>query len=324
MSPPVFDLHCDLPAYLARHPNYTAYDFGLACSIPQMKRGGVKEQILAIFADKRPSDFDETLKQLLSAKRVIEGCTAIEFHIAIENAEALLDEQTDLHFLEKRLQFIIEHVGRPKYVSLTWNGESFFGGGVGSSIGLKSEGLLLVKLLDKYRIPIDISHASDPLIDDLIIAKETLQLSTPLIASHSNLRTIHPHARNLSQTHAEYLIHNKGLIGLNFITFFLGNTIESLLDHITEVMALGGEDCLAFGGDFFDPDSTIPLQDEGPFYFPHYDNASIYPNLYAMIEQTFGPRITEKLYYKNAANFFANPLLKNPNLDRINRKTVPS
>ena len=45
---PIFDLHCDLLSYLAHRPDPDAFTPDLGCSIPNLRRGNVRFQVMAI------------------------------------------------------------------------------------------------------------------------------------------------------------------------------------------------------------------------------------------------------------------------------------
>ena len=74
----------------------------------------------------------------------------------------------------------------------------------------------------------------------------------PILASHSNFRTIFNHARNLPDDIAKEIIKRKGLIGINFLRAFLNDkNPEAIFDHIAYGVSLGASKSLCFGADFF-------------------------------------------------------------------------
>ena len=74
----------------------------------------------------------------------------------------------------------------------------------------------------------------------------------PIIASHSNVRALCNHPRNLKKEQIQELIRRKGLIGMNYYRNFVGGTedIEAIIKTYGAVLNLGGEDVLVLGGDF--------------------------------------------------------------------------
>jgi membrane dipeptidase len=72
-------------------------------------------------------------------------------------------------------------------------------------------------------------------------------LQVPILASHSNFRTVFKHPRNLPDEIAREIILQKGVIGINFLRAFVNDkNPDALLDHIEYGMKLGAEDALCF------------------------------------------------------------------------------
>ncbi|MBQ9937009.1 MAG: membrane dipeptidase [Oscillospiraceae bacterium] len=182
-----------------------------------------------------------------------------------------------------------------KLCSLTWNGENELGFGSAQNKKLKLFGKQAVAELEKNNIIIDVSHLSDKGFEDV------LKLSKrPFIASHSNSRKICNNARNLKDEHIKEIIKRNGLIGINFYKFFLnkkGNAeLYDVLKHIEHILSLGGENVLSIGTDFDGADVIRELSDD-----------SKVKNLYTLLlENGYNKQIADKIFYKNAYNFFSN------------------
>lgn len=319
---PIVDIHCDLLSYLQESSERTPFDPLSKTSYAQMQEGGVALQTLAIFCTSKPDTgkigraqielFSRLLEQYSSYYELFDGSLhpsdKIRLLPAFENAYTLCDESEPL---EKGFDFLEEclsRFGRILYVSLTWDGENRFGGGVGSSTGLKEDGKRLVEFLDKKQIAIDLSHASDPLAEDLLCYIDKKSLKVPVIASHSNFRNITDRPRNLPDEIAQEVIRRKGLIGLNFFAPFIGEHPETILDHITHALSLGGEESLCFGADFFSElDFSYIRKKYGieSGFFAEIDNASKYPCVLAWMEQRLGlpPSTLAKISHENFLNF---------------------
>ena len=182
-----------------------------------------------------------------------------------------------------------------KLCSLTWNGENELGFGSAQNKKLKPFGKQAVAELEKNNIIIDVSHLSDKGFEDV------LKLSKrPFIASHSNSRKICNNARNLKDEYIKEIIKRNGLIGINFYKFFLnkkGNAeLYDVLKHIEHILSLGGENILSIGTDFDGADVIRELSDDGKV-----------KNLYTfLIENGYNKQMADKIFYKNAYNFFSN------------------
>ncbi|MDE6889045.1 MAG: membrane dipeptidase [Eubacterium sp.] len=182
-----------------------------------------------------------------------------------------------------------------RFAMLTWNYENTYGCGAVSdqSKGLTKEGCALVRRLVRQQVILDLSHLSDQGVE------EVFQLTDrPVIASHSNVREICGHPRNLKKEHIRELIRRKGLLGMNFYREFVGAQpdIGHLLRHIDAVLELGGEDILALGGDLDGCGNELVYGIEGvqsiPFLRSELERAGM------------GNDVSEKMFWKNAARFF--------------------
>ncbi|TXI41220.1 MAG: peptidase, partial [Nitrosomonas sp.] len=329
MGLPVFDLHCDLLSYLVGERGHTPFDAQVHCSIPQLKAGNVRLQVMAIFTETKANssqhgldqaevfkvfanqyslDFDsvqvvDVLPRLLTSNKV--GILA-----AIENASAFCEEQEPLDVGLERLRTIFGKVGRPLYVSLTWNSENRFGGGALTNVGLKNDGRKLIEFLGSKQIAVDISHASDTLAHDIFTFIDQNNLDVSVIASHSNVRKVCEVPRNLSDDLLQEIFKRQGLVGLNFVRAFLGPDPDSFCRQIEEMIRLGGEHSIAFGADFFyeedAPSNTYGNSPDG-WYFSDYDSSECYPRLLELFRKrlSLSDSLLANIAYQNAADYLA-------------------
>jgi len=136
-------------------------------------------------------------------------------------------------------------------VSLTWNGDNEFSGGVlgKSSEGLSKKGKKLVKRANKLGILLDVSHITDKGFWDIYeMAK------APFIATHSNARTICNNARNLDDDMLRAIEEKGGLTGINVYDAFLKNrekaNIKDIIKHIEYIASVTSVDTVGLGTDF--------------------------------------------------------------------------
>lgn len=194
-------------------------------------------------------------------------------------------------------------IGRVKYLSdkgvkmltLTWNGPCELGDGamVEHPRGLTAFGKLAVPELERYGIVLDLSHASDPLFDDV-----ARLVKRPFVASHSNSRAVCDHPRNLTDQQFLTIRERGGLVGLNFYPPFLSSSpkagLDDILRHAEHFLALGGEDTLALGSDFDGaqmPQSIAGIQSMGRIW-EHF------------VKFGYPQALLEKIFFKNAWKFF--------------------
>lgn len=181
-----------------------------------------------------------------------------------------------------------------RFAMLTWNYENRYACGASSDQhrGLTEEGKELTKYLIDQGIILDISHLSDQGAEDLMTLTDA-----PIIASHSNVRSVCPHPRNLPEGLIRELIRRQGLIGINFFAPFVGENpqVEDLLRHMDVILSLGGEDVLALGGDLDGCDGVFPAGISG---------VETVPVLRERMEKAgFGAALIEKVFFENADNF---------------------
>ncbi len=295
----VIDLHCDLLSYLAVNPDRTADDSIVGCSVPQLKAGNVTTQILAISSETNFYSLLTGLRQLEIFKTLSKNQSPI-FIPAFENASSFCIETEPLDNVFKRLEQILTDI-RPLYIGTTWNGENRFGGGCGSQSGLKPDGEKLLQFLSGKGIAIDFAHATDSLARETLNYIDKHSLDLPVMASHSNFRTVVDHMRNLPDDIAKEIIHRDGLIGLVLYKKFLG-TYETIYTMIEHGLKLGGEKNLAIGADFFCIEDFSQILEGDVGFFDEMSDASKYPSLVRGIRNQMSltePQI-EGIFSKNA------------------------
>ncbi|MGA9211611.1 dipeptidase [Kaistella sp.] len=320
MKNPVIDLHCDLLSYLTQ-PNSSIYNTSdIGCAIPYLKEGNVKLQVMAIFAPTEKNSHEFGLKQ----SEIFQDLTTQENELyrfekqhletiltnenigmlaSVESGSAFCDENITLKEGFKNLEKIIENVGSILYIGFTHHTENRFGGGNYSKAALKNDGKELIDYLHNKNIAIDFSHTSDALAYDILnyISKENV--TVPIMASHSNYRSVFNHPRNLPDDVAKEIIHQKGLIGLNFVRAFVNpEKADALQEHLAHGLKLGGKNAICYGADYFYT-KDHPDKSRIPFYFAAHDNAGCYPKINADLEKEFGIEQVGKISNQNALDF---------------------
>lgn len=224
---------------------------------------------------------------------------------AIENAAGLADEEAPIQKAFEQLDKLIQMTGRMAYISLTHHTENRFGGGnYTEGIGLKDDGKRILDYISGKKIAIDLSHTSDLLAEGILKHIDTQKLDVPVMASHSNFRSIWNHKRNLPNEFAQEIIKRGGLIGVNFLRAFLDNEHpERVFEHILHGFEIGAEEQMCFGADFFYT-KDFPDPSRHPFYFPIVENASKYPSILDKLGENLNQSQLEKLAFKNAQRFF--------------------
>lgn len=174
-------------------------------------------------------------------------------------------------------------------VNLTWNHANR---NSGSNVeeterGLSAKGRAFVKEAERRRILMDVSHLSEKGFWDLMEIAER-----PVIASHSNAKALCPHSRNLTDEQVKALVENKGFIGLNYYTEFVGGKkdMDALVAHAEHILALGAEEVLGLGGDWDGCDSLAA----------GFTGVQDMPLLYeALYRRNYGETLLKKLFSDN-------------------------
>lgn len=155
-------------------------------------------------------------------------------------------------------------------INLTWNHANALSGAHADQPerGLSAAGRLFVEKMEQLHILVDVSHLSEAGFWDVAeIARR------PILASHSNAKSVCDHTRNLTDRQITAIIKNQGVIGLNFYRSFVGGSqdLNAVRAHLDHILALGGVECAALGGDWDGCDTIedLPAIDSLPRLYEH-------------------------------------------------------
>lgn len=162
--------------------------------------------------------------------------------LTIENGTAI---SGNLDNIEKLYNKAIRMMG------IVWNEDNDLGCGAltQNDKGLTSLGIQYVKELENRKIIIDVSHASEKTFWDT-----ARNVSVPIVASHSCVKKLCNHPRNLSDEQIKHIAKTNGVIGICFCNSFLTKkqtaNVEDIVNHIDYIANLVGIDYISFGSDF--------------------------------------------------------------------------
>ncbi len=325
---PIIDLHCDLLVYLSDVPGSDMNNLeAIGCALPALAQGNVKLQVMAIYSPTAAGSTDYALLQsqvfrkigqecdncltpvtdTASLKQALQAKDTIGMVAAVENAAGFCEESDHLDTGFKKLERIIEHVGRLLYISFTHHTPNRFGGGNMSDAGITSDGRVLLEYLHDRQIAVDLSHTSDALAHDILNQIDKAGLRIPILASHSNFRHVWEHPRNLPIELVQEIINRKGLIGMNFLRAFLNTQDpEALPLHILYGFKHGAGDAIAFGADYFYT-SDNPDPSRIPYYFKEHEQAGLsYAYVLDRLRHELTPTQLSKITHGNAQRFIQN------------------
>ena len=308
------DLHCDLTAYLLQPNSSPTGD--VRCSVDKLFAGNVKMQVMAFYSATEKGSVDEVKEQLKHYRNLLNLPGVYEFSpdkaelkdglgiiAAVENASGLCEEDQPVEDAFKNLDWLISQA-KIMYVGLTHHLENRFGGGNFTQAGLKDDGKRLIEFLDGRKIAIDLSHTSDQLAYGILNFIDQHHLDIPVLASHSNMRAVFDHNRNLPDELVKEIVNRGGLIGLNFVKYFINpEKPDEIYRHIEHAIKLGAENHLCFGADFFD-DKSHPEQERYPFFFSEFGDSTAYETINSRISELFSDDLKEKISHKNALSYF--------------------
>lgn len=319
----VADMHCDTIYEIYKSQkttqNIELKSNDLNVSIEKMKKGGYLIQNFAMFTHLKETNdperhvqhmIDTFYNELEKNKDDIE--IAYNYQDIMKNQNkhkmsALLTLEEgdvichDLAYLRNYYRLGV------RMITLTWNFENAIGspnfysksknkgyGEYDDIHGLTDFGIQYVKECERLGIIIDVSHLSDAGFYDVL--KYT---KAPFVASHSNARSICPHARNMSDDMIKQLAKRGGVIGINYAAGFLEENgkksrIDAMVKHIQYIKELAGIDCIGLGSDFDGISQNLEMKDCS--YLPLLEQA--------LYEEGFNKNEVEKIFYKNVLRIY--------------------
>lgn len=176
-----------------------------------------------------------------------------------------------------------------RITTLGWNEMNPLTGSNVTGGGLTDQGREYVRQAQNLGMVIDTSHISDEGFYDIIDITEK-----PVIASHSNSRTVCNHGRNLTDDMFLQICKTGGVCGINLYTEFLGEypTLDTVCDHILHFMELDptGKH-IALGGDL-DGCDTLPEGFAGVQDYPALANR--------LLERGLSDETVRDMFWNNA------------------------
>lgn len=235
--------------------------------VPKMRKGRIDVRVLAIYNDpqyipelalRRGLDLIATFYEEIDESPSSVLCTSyddierakqtgkIGFVLCMEGSEPMgSDIQLLRIFYALGLRVLsLTHMLRTHLADGAFKSSK----GMGQVGGLSELGLEFLEQSQEMGIIIDVSHLNDPSFWDVM--KYT---KAPVIASHSNCRSLLDHPRNLTDDQIKAVADAGGVIGVNACRGLVGNPdLSCLLDHIDHLVKLGGINHVGMGPDFAD------------------------------------------------------------------------
>ncbi|NLU23801.1 MAG: membrane dipeptidase [Clostridiales bacterium] len=305
---PYFDAHCDTVYRCDRTGEHLFQNSGQV-DLHRGRRFFKYGQFFALFHDAREAPpegmlavchrlHDRFLKEMADNSDAILQCrTTRDVQMAVKAGKAaavLSIEGADLLDCDPGRVAMAGAWG-VRFCNPTWNRANVLCGTncENTDRGLSAQGRDFIRAMEHCGICADMSHLSEKGFWDVFDMAEK-----PIVASHSNAKTLCDHRRNLTDEQFKAIRDSGGVVGWNFYTPFVGlsGDVEALAEHAEHFLSLGGEKTLCIGGDLDGSDGEWcglrGLEDISLLYKAlakrHYGKELLYDIFWGNLERLLG------------------------------------
>ena len=269
----VADLHLDLPGELLyRHKNGEKSVIQRKY-LPAWKAAGMHLLGASVYIEDEclpDGGFENAMEQIVALQEEMTGtdvflvrCRADLQRAYQGNGIGIILYMEGLDFIKSREDIsLLEQLWKQgvRGASLTWSRDNVLARGCCRASenkavygGITPVGLCVIEEMKRLHMFLDISHMNDDGIRDILEKAEL-----PVLATHSNARSVCAHYRNLTDEQLTTLSQRQGIAGLNacmLLTGAAGNRsqpIEALVEQITYLRNRMGEKQVCLGLDLCD------------------------------------------------------------------------
>ena len=288
MNIPVFDLHCDTALRMVEQPHQPGSRLRSNKLHIDLERASALAgycQCFACFTTPFMEEWSNTSpviifeRELGIIRREVENNSdLITFAVSASEVEEnrkkglmsailTIEGPAGFNFDPSRLEDLY-NVGF-RITTLGWNERNPLAGSHITGGGLTDQGREFVKEAQRLGMVIDVSHISDEAFWDIIDIT-----NAPIIATHSNSRTLCNHSRNLTDDMFKAICQTGGVAGFNQCAPFVGEQpdLDTACDHFLHFMEMNPDGThMALGGDL-DGCDTLPAGFEGVQDYPKLAN----------------------------------------------------
>lgn len=291
----VFDAHCDTISRCWDAKEGLAHNTG-SLSLDRVTSFERYCQLFALWTAKDDSTAYQTLLSFFQEEMGRNSDRIVQCRTASEAARAVRQGKTAAFLSIEGAEMIgcdptrLEQAAADGVVAinLTWNRANALSGTHKDepNRGLSPIGRRFVAKMEELRILVDVSHLSETGFWDVVE-----MASRPIIASHSDVKSVWDHTRNLTDGQITAIIENQGVIGLNFYAEFIGGSrdLDMVRAHLDHVLELGGAASVALGGDWDGGDTiaALPAIDSLPRLYEH------------LLRHGYKETVVQDLFYNN-------------------------
>ncbi|MGX8834970.1 dipeptidase [Amedibacillus sp. YH-ame6] len=246
-----FNLHDDIGSDIFEHrieqPNrLDDYHY------PKMKQGGIDTTaIVCCFSSSET--WQDMMEQVLYVNASIERSGHYSFgydkdirvFIALEGMCGIRDQ------VRKKIQWLYQH--NVRMASLCWNDHNALACGAKSgNMPLSDLGIECIEAMNEVHMAIDVSHCCEWNFYDIQRIS-----TTPILATHSNVKGLFHHYRNLSDPQIQVIQEHGGILGALPVRWFVTRdeskqTLKEFIKIIDYIKERFGTQLIALGFDFMD------------------------------------------------------------------------
>ena len=237
------DTHADTPLRMIEPgfdlaERHDPLETGSKVDYPRMKEGGLDAIFFAAFVsqDIRDDDGNERAKKLV-IQMIDSVVSSTEQNASLVGLALTPQDAYELEKDGKRAIYLAIENGYPigsdlknielfydkgvRYITLVHSSNNDIADSATDSSGAEHEGLSafgeeVVKEMNRLGIMVDVSHASDDVFFDAIAVSEA-----PIIATHSNARSVTEHQHNMSDEMLRLMAENGGVVQMTLLSSYL-------------------------------------------------------------------------------------------------------
>ncbi len=294
----VIDLHQDLLYYILDNPKNVEI-------LRDYKNYGIDKFIFAIFPFRSFYKIYDVEEPLIFTLRGIEIAYEIEkeFNLKIIKDANSLDNGNiiigieGLYFVRSVYEIRAIHRLGVRSIGLVWNKDNLICSHWNSKndYGLTDLGFEIIENAIKLGMLIDLAHASDKTFFDVIN-----NFKENIFVSHTGIRELSNIKRNLSEDMIFEISKIDGIVGIAFGDIFLSKlSLDEVAKYISKLIEKF-PNTISIGSDFFGVSKEHQIEKLG--------EPKDLINLYNALKNYLNDEMIERLFYKNAYNFFKRAL----------------
>ena len=268
----VTDGHIDTPSLMlddgyAFGERHTPRSGSHHVDLPKMVEGGLDAPFFSIYVARSYGETaratDRAFAMIAELKRQVEALDGIEMATSADDVrritrsgrKAALVGLEGGHALQGSKDVLrrLADAGI-RYVTLTHTNTNSWADASSDAArwnGLNDTGRGLVREMNRLGVLVDLSHVSDSTFYDALAVS-----AAPVILSHSSVRALAPHPRNVTDAMLRALAERDGVVMINFFSKYLAQdgttsaTLDDILDHLDRAIEVAGVDHVGLGSDF--------------------------------------------------------------------------